>query len=165
MTHLGNCLCRQGEYERAVEYFTKAAELGDLDAHYYLGIMYEDGQGVEKDEKKALYYGEQAAIGGHPFGRWLLGKIDHNHGKFKRAAKHFIIAAKLLCYLSLQEVTVLFMQGIVSKEEYAASLRAHQAAVDATKSVTREVAEKAKSCCPECYRESCKERSRCSSCN
>ena len=35
------------------------------------------------------------------------------------------------------------MRGIVSKEDYAAALRGHQAAVDATKSTQREKAEKA----------------------
>jgi DNA-binding FadR family transcriptional regulator len=36
-----------------------------------------------------------------------------------------------------------FMKGLVSKEEYAAALREHQAVVDATKSQQREEAEKA----------------------
>jgi DNA-binding GntR family transcriptional regulator len=34
-----------------------------------------------------------------------------------------------------------FVDGIVSKEDYAAALRGHQAAVDATKSKQRDAAE------------------------
>ncbi len=34
----------EGDYETAFEYFTKAAELGDADAHYEVSIMYQNGQ-------------------------------------------------------------------------------------------------------------------------
>ena len=56
-----------GDYDGALKYFTKAAELGDADAdaHHVLSFMYMKGLGVEKDEKKELYHLEEAAIVGH----------------------------------------------------------------------------------------------------
>ena len=54
--------------------------------------------------------------------------------------KHYIIAANLGCDTSLQQVKALFVDGIVSKEEYAAALRGYQTAVDATKSDGRDKA-------------------------
>ena len=43
---------------------------------------------------------------------------------------------------SLRALKECFKRGMVSKEDFAAALRAHQAAVDATKSPQREAAEK-----------------------
>lgn len=54
-------------------YWTKATELGDLQAHYTLSVMYQQGLGIEKDKKKELHHLEQAAIGGHPAARFNLG--------------------------------------------------------------------------------------------
>jgi hypothetical protein len=43
----------------------------------------------------------------------------------------------------MQQLKECYVDGHVSKEDFAAALRAHQAAVDATKSPQREVAAKA----------------------
>jgi hypothetical protein len=55
--------------------------------------------------------------------------------------KHYIIAAKLGHDGALKGVKNGFRGGVVSKEDYEAALRGHQAAVDATKSKQREEAE------------------------
>ena len=71
---VGTQHCREGDYKSAFEYLTKAAQLGDIQAHYHLSVMYsEGGEGVEKDKKKQLYHLEEAAIGGHPDARYNLG--------------------------------------------------------------------------------------------
>ncbi len=85
----------EGEYDKAFEYYTKAAKLGDLTAHFNIGVMYRDGEGVEKDEEKEVYHLEKAAIGGHPDARYNLGGIEEENGRFDRAVKHWIIGAKL----------------------------------------------------------------------
>ena len=141
MTEKGKKLEKEGDYGKALEYYTMAAELGDVAAHACLGLCYYDGDGVEKNEKKAVYHFEQAAIGGHPDARWLLAKYEAENGRFEREAKHLIIAANLGCEESLQRVKDLFVDGIVSKDDYAAALRGYQAAVDATKSPERDKAE------------------------
>ncbi len=142
MTHKGRKYAREGDYGKSFEYFTKATELGDVEAHVCLATLYYNGDGVEKDEKKAVYHWEQAAIGGHPHARCALGSHEKKiNGRFERAAKHFIIAANLGDDDSLKHIKALFVQGIVSKEDYAAALRGHQAAVDATKSAEREAVE------------------------
>ena len=51
---------REGDYDGAFEYHTKAAGLGDADAHYQLSVSYRDGNGVEKDKKKELHHLEEA---------------------------------------------------------------------------------------------------------
>jgi tetratricopeptide (TPR) repeat protein len=134
----------EGDYECAVEHFTKAAELGNIEAHYSLSISYWVGEGVEKDKKKTFYHLEEAAIGGHPDARFNLGIHERIAGRFDRAVKHFLIGAKLGCDGALDKVKEDFHIGLVSKEDYEAALRGHQAAVNATKSQQREEAEKAK---------------------
>jgi TPR repeat protein len=49
---LGGSYYQKGDYRSAAEYFTKAAELGDVESHQLLSVAYHKGQGVEKDEKK-----------------------------------------------------------------------------------------------------------------
>ena len=55
--------------------------------------------------------------------------------------KHLIIAATQGEDLSINYLMDAFKAGSVSKEDLAATLRAHQVAVDATKSPQREAAE------------------------
>ena len=59
----------------------------------------------------------------------------------RKQKKHFIIAAKLGHDEALAVVKDHFLRGFVSKEDYEAALRGHQAAVDATKSTQRDAAE------------------------
>ena len=107
--------------------------------------MYLKGRGVAKDEKEAVHYMEEAAIGGHTTSRYNLGVYEWNNGSRERAMKHFIIAAKLGDDDSVGKLKQGYKEGSVSKEDFAAALRAHQAAVDATKSSQRDAAaEKAK---------------------
>jgi len=85
----------EGDYKSAFECWTKAAELGNIDAHYDLAASYMDGEGVERDMKKAIYHWEKAAIGGHHFARHNLGCAEERNGRMDRAAKHYIITANL----------------------------------------------------------------------
>jgi TPR repeat protein len=55
-----------------------------------------------------------------------------------RAVKHFIIAAKQGHDDALERVKKGFRSELVSKEDFEAALRGHQAAVDATKSKQRD---------------------------
>jgi TPR repeat protein len=132
----------EGDYESSFEYWTKAAELGDAIAHYDLSVLHLKGQGVEKDENKETYHLEEAAIAGHPTARYNLACYEGENKGFDRAVRHLVIAANLGCDDSIQQLKQCYVDGQVSKEEFAASLRAHQAAIDATKSPQREAAAK-----------------------
>jgi len=150
-------LCRQGielynegDYNSAVEYYAKAAELGDAMAHFKLAAMHQLGRGVEEDEGKGMYHFEEAAIGGHPGARHLLAGKELQNGNIERAVKHWIISAtqgldeSIKALMKAFKLMDAFQGGFVSKEVLAATLRAHHAAVDATKSPQREAAEKYK---------------------
>eukprot|EP00984_Skeletonema_dohrnii_P002098 scaffold699_cov103-Skeletonema_dohrnii-CCMP3373.AAC.3 len=132
-----------GDYDDAFRYAKKAAELGDVGAHHQLAIFYHEGQCVEKDVKKEVHHLEQAAIGGHATARFNLGDKELKNGRMDRAIKHWIIAATLGHDASLDALKDYFQSGLVTKEDFASALRAHQTAVEATKSPQREAAEEA----------------------
>ena len=69
--------------------------------------------------------------------------MESGNGLIDRAVKHWIIATNLGYDASLDALKMGYKRGFVSKEDFAAALRGHQAAVDATKSPQREVAEAA----------------------
>ena len=136
--HMGMMRCNEGDYKSALEYWTKAAALGEVTAHYQLSLLYRNGQGVDKDMKMEMHHAEQAAIGGNPSARHNLGCTEEQCGRMDRASKHFIIAAKLGHDKSLKCVKDHYMFGYVSKDDFAAALRGHKAAIDATMSPQRE---------------------------
>ena len=141
LSQMGHINYSKGDYAKAFQYWTNSARLGIVQAHYRLSVLYKNGDGVEKDEKKRVFHLEEAAIAGHPDARYNLGAIEWNYGSKERAVKHFIIAANLgEGELSLKMLKQGYAEGIVSKEDFAAALRAYQAAADAMKSPQRDEA-------------------------
>ena len=130
----------KGEYIKAFEYFRKGADLGDAEAHFKLSVMYHYGEGVEVDIEKEIYHLEIAAIAGHPVARQNLGVYEFNRRNFDRAVRHYIIAATQGEDDSMKCLLNFFKFGLVQKEDLDVALRAHKAAVDATKSPQREAA-------------------------
>ena len=130
-----------GDYKAAFKYWTKAAELGDTEAHHQLSVMYAKGDGVEKDKKKEVYHREQAAIGGHTLARCFLGVFEFTNGRLDRAIRHLIIAANLGDHDSMEHLEEWYRDGLVNKDDFDSTLRAYQVAADAMKSPQRETAD------------------------
>ena len=84
-----------------------------------------------------------AAIAGHPTARYNLAKCDGENRRYERAVKHLIIAANLGSDKAIKALKEYYKYGLVSKDDFATALCAHQAAVDATKSPQREAAARA----------------------
>lgn len=133
----GSCdlvkFCSDDCQELHGEHYDCKAELHDKE-------LFEQSDSSYKGECPICCF-QQAAIGGHPGARGLLACYEMDNRRFERAAKHLIISANLGCDYSLQQIKELFVMGMVSKEYYAAALRGHQAAVDATKNAERGEAE------------------------
>ena len=131
----------RGDYESAFQYYSKAAALGEVESMFNLSQMYFRGEGVEQDRVKERALLEKIAIAGHPCGRFNLGCIEMEDGRHGRAVKHWIIAAKLGDENSIKALKLCYKDGVISKEDFAAALRAQFAAVNETKSPQREAAE------------------------
>ena len=141
MRNMGNEYFNKGDFGKAYKYLSQAADLGDADAHFRLSVLYENGQGVEKDEEKEKYHIEEAAVSGHPKARLCLSQYEVERNRHDRAIKHWIIAANLGDDLSIKMLKLGYKHGKVSKEDFSAALRAHKTAVDAMKSPERDLAD------------------------
>lgn len=95
---------------QAVEWFTKAAQQGNVKAQNKLGIMYEEGDGVPQNDELAVQWYKRAALQGYSKAQYNLGHFyDFNdksggfdvgseeHKKYNRlreeAAKWYRMAA------------------------------------------------------------------------
>ena len=128
------------DWAKANESWLKAGELGCADAYYNLGIGYKYGDGVEIDMKKAKHYYELAAMNGSVKARYGLGDMEGKAGNLCRAVKHFLIAARAGHTMSLDVVKGGYMDGFVTKDQYANTLRAYQKSQDEMKSDMRDIA-------------------------
>ena len=61
LNEAGKKAYEEGDYEKAFEYWTQAADLGNIRSLNNLGVLYENGYGVEQDYEKALEYFQLAA--------------------------------------------------------------------------------------------------------
>ena len=68
------------DYKKAFGYFIKASDLGDKNAQFRIGWMYESGEGTDKDYKKAVEYYEKAAEQGNNAAQYNLGDM-YEYGK------------------------------------------------------------------------------------
>jgi len=98
--------------------------------------------GVRKVLKRTRKRDYSISGGCHCRSSWCdLARKEGRNGRFDISAKHFLIAANLGHDNSIQALKKCYKHGFVSKEDFAASLRAHQAAVDAAKSPQRDAAD------------------------
>lgn len=130
------------DVDKAVELLLSAAELGSINAHSTLGLIYSGGRGLKSDEKKAIHHLEIAAMGGDDIARHNLGSYECKRGNTRRGMKHFMIAACAGVDMSLKVVRDGFMHGCVTKDEFEHSLRTHKESQDEIKSESREKAQK-----------------------
>jgi len=106
--------------------YLKAGELGCAYGYYNLANLYDNGkEGSVSDMKKAKQYYELSAMIGHVKARNNLGALEGNAGNEHRAMRHFVMAAKTGHKKSLDNVKRGFTKGLVTKDEYANTLRAH----------------------------------------
>ena len=125
---------------KALELWHRAAELGSTKSYCNIGVTYGNGRGVERDEKKAKYFYELAAIGGHVIARNNLGVDDEEKGNMERALKHYMIAVGNGYNGSLNTIRQMCMKGLATKDDYAKALKAYQAYLSEIKSDDRDKA-------------------------
>ncbi|EJK49041.1 hypothetical protein THAOC_32120, partial [Thalassiosira oceanica] len=121
----------QEDMKKAVELYngTEAAELGSIDALCNLGLAHVTGRGVEKDEAKGIHFWGKAAMRGDVECRHNLGCNEWEKNNTGRAARHWLISAKMGHEVSLENIKGMFMEGLATKEQYAGALKGYQDAV------------------------------------
>lgn len=66
---------RQGDYEKALSYFYMADSMGHKKAGRYIGLCYENGQGLPKDYRKAREWYEKSANNDDITSMYRLGQM------------------------------------------------------------------------------------------
>ena len=136
------CLHDEGDYgvpqdsAKALEFWHKAGKFG----YSNIGLAYKNGNGVERDEKKAEHYYELAAMEGCVAARYNLGANEYKAGNWDRTLKHFMIAVRGGCPHLVKAIQLLYMNGHATKDHYANALRAHQAYLNEIKTDQRDEA-------------------------
>ena len=67
-----------GDYATALDELEPAAEAGDATAQYYLGVLYDHGEGVVRNYRTATGWYEKAAAQGNTDAQFNLGMIYYN---------------------------------------------------------------------------------------
>ena len=127
---------------RAIKLWTKAAELGSLEACYNLGLVYYTGNGVEEDKPRGIRHWQQAAMKGDVESRHSLGIVEDNNGNYELALQHWMISAKMGFEGSLNAIKKMFKEGQANKAQYAEALLGYRDAVEEMKSPQREEAKR-----------------------
>jgi len=132
----------QKDMQKAIEFYTEAAELGSIEAVSSLGNAYFFGNGVQEDETKAVQFWKKAAMQGHYRSRYNLGCYEAKKGNYDRAMKHFLISAKMGDKDSIETTKRYFMEGLATKKQYTEALRGYESAVEEMKSHDRDDAKR-----------------------
>jgi TPR repeat protein len=112
------------------EKLAKLAASGNAEAQYHLGMLYNNGLGVEKDPRRAFAFFRKAAAGGDPLGHYKLG--CYYDGEFEgvvapdaaEALRHKLIAAEAGYSLAELDVAIHYYKA----KDYAAAFRWFEAA-------------------------------------
>ena len=91
---------------RAIELWTEAAELGSLDAHCNLGVVYYNGDDVEEDKQRGIEHWQQGAMKGDVGSRHSLAIVEYDNGNCELAVQHWMISAKMGHEVSLNDIKV-----------------------------------------------------------
>ena len=130
------------DVRKGVELWTEAAELGSIEALFNLGAAHERGLGVQENKAKAVEFYKKAAIQGHVRSRYNLGCYEGQKGNHDRAARHFLISAKMGHKDSVETIKKMFMSGAATKGQYTEALKGYQDALEEMKSHDRDEAKK-----------------------
>ena len=127
--------CQQNQM-KAVELYTRAAELGYGTAHSCLGGIYEGGGNTNM----AKFHWEAAAIAGQELARFNLGVIVAESGNMERALKHWTISASAGDYKAMHCLVKNFKRGLVSRESIDSTLTAYNKSCTEMRSDARDAA-------------------------
>ena len=119
-----------------MELYVRAAKLGSNEAHFQLGLYYNQ----RGDLKKVKLHWEAAAMAGHELARHNVGTIESNSGNMERAVKHWMISASAGEYHSMQVLIILFEQGVVSRDSIDSTLTSYNNSCAELRSEARDAA-------------------------
>ena len=122
----GMAAYQQKDYATAVKRFRSAAISGDDVAQDFVGMMYDEGKGVEQDYKEAARWYLLAAKQGNVFAQSKLG-LMYNNGRgvaqdYKEAVRWYRLAAQQGDPIAQNNLSAMYLNGQGVSQDY---VRAH----------------------------------------
>ncbi len=115
-----------GNVPLAVKEFRVAAEEGHADSQFNLGLMYEKGIGVSKDEKEAVVWYLKAALQGNVYAQYNLAVLYENgrgtNVDFAQAHRWYRKAAMQGDGLAVGNLGMLYLRGQGVEKDKVAGL-------------------------------------------
>lgn len=110
----------KGDYKTAYNIWKVFAEEGDPKSQFYLGVLYEKGNGVEQSFPQALFWYIKAAEQGVARAHYNIGNLFFN-GRgmsidYKEASRRFRLAADLDFPPAQYNLAYILEQGLVDKK-------------------------------------------------
>ncbi len=130
----------QKDHKKAIVYFQKAAQLGVPEAMNYLSVMYETGDCVEKNEKKAVEWLIKALSikKDNRFAAYNLGRMFYygvgvakNH---KFAFEYYIKAANLGSSDAMNDIGLMYESGEYLEKDYVKATQWYMNSISASNS-------------------------------
>ena len=111
------------DYATALREWQPVAKQGQAAAQYHLGLLYANGQGVQKDDAQARQWYEKAANQGHTLAQVNLGSLyDYGRGglqDFRMAVRWYLKAANQGNNLAQQKLGLLYEHGDGVQKDFA----------------------------------------------
>ena len=130
----GIALSKEKRYGEAFPLIEKEARQGDAKAQFYLGKMYDFGEGTKKDLKKAIYWYRQGASQGNPKAMYNLAYL-YAYGEgvekdLKKAVELYSQAAKKGLPMAQYNLSLMYVDGKGVEQNYDKAFEwAYKAAV------------------------------------
>jgi tetratricopeptide (TPR) repeat protein len=124
----------QQNHAKAIELFTKSADLGSSMAHFNLAYILEGGG----DLKKAKFHYGAAAMLGHEGARYNLGSLEAKYGNIDQAVKHWNIAASAGIFFAMHQLITGYGFGRISRESIDSTLIAYNSSCAEMRSEARD---------------------------
>ena len=117
-------LYNEKKYEEAFVAYERLAWEGNADAQTSLGYMYQQGEGVSRDLKKAIEWYEKAIEQEQPYALFNLGLMYANSNEYiaqdiEKAHELFLRSAIAGVDLAQYEVALMFEQGAGCTQNYS----------------------------------------------
>ncbi|CAM4005658.1 Putative beta-lactamase HcpC precursor [Vibrio aerogenes CECT 7868] len=134
LMNVGVFYTQQKDYKEALNWYVKAAELGDPVAQAKTGSLYERGIGTKADYRKAAEWFYKAAKQGSAMAQHNLANmymdgrgVKESHEK---AFKLYTLASKQGMTFSMYKLARMYRDGIATKQDYQEAAKWYQKAVD-----------------------------------
>lgn len=125
LRNIGHIYSKDGELKsetKSFEYYLIAAKQGDLLGQIYVSGMYEEGRGVPKSNRKAVYWLEKAAQQGDPIALYRMGCFYKGLYREKKAMSYLHKSAAQGNCESLFKLGELYLHFQVRGIKYEASI-------------------------------------------